>query len=75
LVRRKRLSGSRFRRVFVADSGGGTDFHRAPQHMGSNIGAVGLVAQILGEKFVAPVRRSEARLDCYLRNWRVPSLI
>ena len=68
----KRTSGSKFRCVFVADSGGGTDFHRAPEHMGSNIGTVGLVAQIFCEKFFAPVRSSEARFNRYLRNGEFP---
>jgi len=57
------MSGLRFRRVFVADSGGGADFHRAPEHVSSNVGTAVVVAEIFREHFFAPVRRCEARLD------------
>ena len=61
--------------MFVADGGHRADFSHATERMGSNVGAAWLVAEVFGEKFFAPVRRREARLDCYLRNWRVPSVI
>jgi hypothetical protein len=63
------VSGSEFIKcVFVADRGHGANLPHAPQYVGSNIGTLRLVAQIFGEKFFAPVRRCEARLDRYLRH-------
>jgi hypothetical protein len=58
--------------VFVADGCHGANLPHAPEHMGSNIGTLRLVAEIFGEKFFAPVRRREARLDRYLRNGEIP---
>jgi hypothetical protein len=43
------VSGSRFRRVFVADGCHGTNLPHAPEHMGSNIGTFRLVAEIFSE--------------------------
>ena len=68
----RRVSGSWFRRVFLADGCHNADFPYAPEHMGSNVGTVRLVAQIFGEKFFAPVRSREARLDRHLRNGEIP---
>jgi len=45
------------------------EFSHAPEDVGSNIGTSRLVAQIFSEQFFAPIRRREARLDRYLRNW------
>lgn len=66
------LLGPRLRRVLVADGGHRADLSHEPEGMGRNVGTARLVAEILGEQFLAPVRSLEARLDRYSRNGEYP---
>lgn len=68
----KALLGPRSGCVLVADGCDNANFPHAPKHMGSNIGTAGLVTEIFGKQFFTAVRSREARLDRYLRNWRIP---
>jgi len=54
--------------MLVANSCHGADLSDAAKHLGSDIGTVRVVAQILAEQLFAPVPSFEARLDDYLRN-------
>jgi hypothetical protein len=42
--------------VLVANDSGKAEFRHASQHMGSNIGTTGVVAEVFREQFFAPVR-------------------
>jgi len=58
--------------VLVASGGHSADLSHATESLGSNIGAVRVIAEIFSEQFFASVRRHEARFDRYLRNRRIP---
>jgi len=60
--------------VFLAHNGGQAKVSEASKHLGSNIGTVLVVTEVLGEQFFASVWSGEARLDGYPRNWRIPQL-
>jgi hypothetical protein len=44
-----RLLGPRFRRVLVANDADKAELRHASEHLGSNIGTAGVVAEIFGE--------------------------
>ena len=54
--------------MLVANGGDGADFSHAAEHVCSNVGTPRVVTEIFCQKFFAPVRRCQARLDRYLRN-------
>jgi hypothetical protein len=45
----------RFRGVLLADGGHSADVSHDPEHVGSNVGTAGVVAEILAEQFFASV--------------------
>jgi hypothetical protein len=59
--------------VLLANNRGHAKVGEASQHLGSNIGAVFVVAEVFGEQFFAPVRSREARLNSYPRNRESPN--
>ena len=65
---RRWLSTLRLRRVLVADGGDDADFPHAAENVCSNVGTPRVVTEVFCQKFFAPVRRCQARLDRYLRN-------
>lgn len=54
--------------MLVANGGDDAHFPHAAERVCSNIGTTRMVTEIFRQEFFAPVRRSEARLDRYLRN-------
>jgi hypothetical protein len=58
--------------VLVTNGCHGADLPYVPEHVGSNIGTVRVVAKILSKFFFAPVRSRATRLNRYLRNGESP---
>ena len=58
--------------MLVTNDSDSSELHHASEHLGSNIGTAGVVTEIFGEQFFAPVRSRDACLDRYLRNWESP---
>lgn len=54
--------------MLVANDNDLAQFHHASKHVSSNIGTAGVIAEVFGEQFFAPVRSREARFDRYVRN-------
>jgi hypothetical protein len=54
--------------VLAANNSHYAELYRASEDVGSNVMTSGVVAEIFGEQFFAPVWSLEARLDRYLRN-------
>jgi hypothetical protein len=61
--------------VLVANCSHDANFPDASEHMGCNIGAARVVAEVFGEQLFAPIWRGKARLDRYLRNGVSPNRI
>jgi hypothetical protein len=60
--------------VLVTNGCHHAEFYYASEHVGSNVMTSGVVAEIFGEQFFAPVWSFEARLDRYLRNGGSPQV-
>jgi hypothetical protein len=58
--------------VLVANGSDKAQPQNASEHLGSNIGAVRMVAEIFSQLFFAPVRSRAARFNRYLRNGEGP---
>jgi hypothetical protein len=69
----KRLLALGFGCVLVANSCDKGELPRASEHVGSNIRASRVIAEIFGEQFFVPVWSLNARLDRYLRNGECPN--
>ena len=65
----------RLRCVLVANCSHDADFPDASEYMSCNIWAAWVVAEVFGEQLFAPIWRSKARLDRYLRNGESPNQI
>jgi hypothetical protein len=61
--------------VLVANRSHDADVPNASEHLGSNVGAAWVIAEVFGEQLFAPVRRGEACLNRYLRNGVSPDQI
>jgi hypothetical protein len=71
----QRLLGLGFGHVLVANRCDNVEFQHTTEHLGGNIRAARVVAEIFGKQFFAPVRSRKARLDRYLRNGESPNPI
>jgi len=58
--------------VLVANGSDKTYLRHASEHLGSNIGAIRMVAEIFREYFFVSVRSREARLLSLLEEWEIP---
>jgi hypothetical protein len=58
--------------VLIANDSDKVEFSHASEHLACNIRTARVVAEVLGEQFVVPVRSREARLDRYLRYGEIP---
>jgi hypothetical protein len=58
--------------VIIADGDHSADVSYKPERLGSNVGTAGVVAEIFGEQFFAPVWSWEPCLDRYARNRETP---
>lgn len=54
--------------MLVANDSDLAQFHHASEHVCSNIGTAGVIAEVLGEQFVVPVWSRKARFDDHVRN-------
>ena len=56
------------RRVRVTNYSHSPEFHHHSEHMGSNIGTAGVIAEIFGKPFFVAVRTCDSRPDRHLRH-------
>ena len=60
--------------MLIANDNDLAQFHHASNHVSSNIGTAGVIADVFGKQFVVAIWSREARFDRHVRNRESPQL-